>query len=310
MILGVFMRPRLGPRSPPVPPEMARNRLESSRTCHEIGLKGVKMSDLEVRSAPRGARQHLHPVLGVSRAGAARHRTGAAVLRSGGPHDPDLRLRGLGHDPRGHMAFHLKIPSKSIQIEAFRGRKGINLHQSRAFSWRFTVATSSLGAQVENLTSRLEWQDVGATLSTLTRLSFGAMDLGSIQSVAKDSPLLIVVLVVFMMLVYSFFFNLLVSPPDGVLRAVMGLSTTLLILLSCIFMDLFISFVVFCLLFLLRKAFRSCSTGISSSLCAGEAVSRQFCGVFTSLAADIKGHARRGTRLLGCQGARESSRTR
>ena len=66
--------------------------------------------------------------------------------------------------------------------------------------------------QVENLTAPLEWQDVGATMSTLTRLSFGAMDLGAIQSVANDSPLLIVVLIMFMMLVYSFFFNLLVSP--------------------------------------------------------------------------------------------------
>ena len=85
---------------------------------------------------------------------------------------------------------------------------------------------------------------MGATLSTLTRLSFGALDLGSIQSVAKDSPLLIVVLVVFMMLVYSFFFNLLVSPPDGVLRAVMGLSTTLFNM--CFVMHLHGSFHLFC----------------------------------------------------------------
>eukprot|EP00435_Cladocopium_sp_Y103_P016205 s4400_g4.t1 len=80
-----------------------------------------------------------------------------------------------------------------------------------------------------NAISNNEWDDVGASLSTLIRLAFGAMDLEGIQEVSKESPLLIIVIVLFMMLVYSFFFNLLVS---------------------------------------------------------------QFCGVYTSLAADIKGHAR------------------
>ena len=33
---------------------------------------------------------------------------------------------------------------------------------------------------------------MGSTLSTLIRLAFGAMDLGSIQSMAEESPLLLV----------------------------------------------------------------------------------------------------------------------
>ena len=37
-----------------------------------------------------------------------------------------------------------------------------------------------------------EWDDMGSTLSTLIRLAFGAMDLGSIQSMAEESPLLLV----------------------------------------------------------------------------------------------------------------------
>ena len=92
----------------------------------------------------------------------------------------------------------------------------------------FAFAISGMTREVENV-STLEWSDVGSTLSSLIRLAFGAMDLGAVQSVSSESPLLIVVIVLFMMLVYSFFFNLLVS---------------------------------------------------------------QFCGVYTALAADIKGHAR------------------
>lgn len=92
----------------------------------------------------------------------------------------------------------------------------------------FSFAISGMTREVHAISNR-EWDDVGASLSTLIRLAFGAMDLEGIQEVSKESPLLIIVIVLFMMLVYSFFFNLLVS---------------------------------------------------------------QFCGVYTSLAADIKGHAR------------------
>eukprot|EP00913_Durusdinium_trenchii_P025711 g24128.t1 len=104
----------------------------------------------------------------------------------------------------------------------------------------FAFAISGMTREMMHLTSLTEWADVGTIISTLIRLSFGAMDIepwcraccvgqGSIQHVAEDSPLLIVVIILFMMMVYTFFFNLLVS---------------------------------------------------------------QFCGVYTSLAADIKGHAR------------------
>eukprot|EP00435_Cladocopium_sp_Y103_P041624 s702_g11.t1 len=93
----------------------------------------------------------------------------------------------------------------------------------------FAFAISGMANEVSRLTNAAEWQDVSAILSTLVRLAFGAMDLGIIEKVCVESPLLIIVIVLFMMLVYSFFFNLLVS---------------------------------------------------------------QFCGVYTSLAADIKGHAR------------------
>lgn len=93
----------------------------------------------------------------------------------------------------------------------------------------FAFAISGMPREVGHLSNSAEWEDVAAILSTLIRLAFGAMDLGVIEQVCAESPLLIVVIVLFMMLVYSFFFNLLVS---------------------------------------------------------------QFCGVYTSLAADIKGHAR------------------
>ncbi|CAK9101772.1 Retrovirus-related Pol polyprotein from transposon TNT 1-94 [Durusdinium trenchii] len=93
----------------------------------------------------------------------------------------------------------------------------------------FAFAISGMTREAGGNGLDLEWADVGTIISTLIRLSFGAMDIGSIQHVAEDSPLLIVVIILFMMMVYTFFFNLLVS---------------------------------------------------------------QFCGVYTSLAADIKGHAR------------------
>lgn len=93
----------------------------------------------------------------------------------------------------------------------------------------FAFAISGMPHEVQHLSNVTDWENVGAILSTLIRLAFGAMDLGAIEETVMESPLLIIVIIFFMMLVYSFFFNLLVS---------------------------------------------------------------QFCGVYTSLAADIKGHAR------------------
>ena len=93
----------------------------------------------------------------------------------------------------------------------------------------FAFAISGMPREVAHLSNITDWENVGAILSTLIRLAFGAMDLGAIEETVMESPLLIIVIIFFMMLVYSFFFNLLVS---------------------------------------------------------------QFCGVYTSLAADIKGHAR------------------
>ncbi|CAK9102503.1 Retrovirus-related Pol polyprotein from transposon TNT 1-94 [Durusdinium trenchii] len=92
----------------------------------------------------------------------------------------------------------------------------------------FSFAVSGMTREVQAI-SNTEWSNVGSSISTFIRMSFGAMDLAPIQTVAAESPLLIVVIVLFMMMVYTFFFNLLVS---------------------------------------------------------------QFCGVYTSLAEDIKGHAR------------------
>lgn len=92
----------------------------------------------------------------------------------------------------------------------------------------FAFAISGMTREVSNMSSQ-EWSDVGAALSTLTRLAFGVMDMEPIDHASQDSTLMIIVIVMFLMVASSFFFNLLVS---------------------------------------------------------------QFCGVYTSLAADIKGHAR------------------
>eukprot|EP00435_Cladocopium_sp_Y103_P026129 s702_g6.t1 len=92
----------------------------------------------------------------------------------------------------------------------------------------FAFAISGMDREVQAITGT-EWSDLGNRMNTLIRLAFGAMDLGALQNLADESPLLVLVILLFMMLVYSFFFNLLVS---------------------------------------------------------------QFCGVYHSLAADIKGHAR------------------
>ena len=54
----------------------------------------------------------------------------------------------------------------------------------------FAFAISGMEREVSRVSGE-EWINLGARLSTLIRLSFGAMDLGEIQNVAHESPLLI-----------------------------------------------------------------------------------------------------------------------
>jgi len=79
----------------------------------------------------------------------------------------------------------------------------------------FAFAISGMDREVQAM-SGTEWVDLGSRMSTLIRLAFGAMDLGAIQNVADESPLMVLMILLFMMLVYSFFFNLLVSQFCGV----------------------------------------------------------------------------------------------
>jgi len=61
-----------------------------------------------------------------------------------------------------------------------------------------------------------EWEDMGSTITTLTQMTVGIMDLSELHHTLEESPFLFVILAIFMLMVYSFFFNLLISQFCGV----------------------------------------------------------------------------------------------